>query len=63
MNVIGDFDINDKSLNDKLKVLNKDDDILTAEAACQHQLEDAKAHPGADDIYEINKEIINILTY
>jgi len=28
MNVIGDFDINDKSLNDKLKVLNKDDDIL-----------------------------------
>ena len=40
MNVIGDFDINDKSLNDKLKVLNKD-----------------------DDIYAINKEIINILTY
>lgn len=37
MNVIGDFDINDKSLNDKLKVLNKDDDILTAEAAYQHQ--------------------------
>jgi hypothetical protein len=65
MNVIGDFDINDKSLNDKLKVLNKDDDILTAEAAiiCQHQLEDAKAPPGADDIYAINKEIINILTY
>jgi hypothetical protein len=40
MNVIGDFDVNDKSLNDKLKVLNKD-----------------------DDIYAINKEIINILTY
>jgi len=40
MDIIGDFDINDKSLNDKLKVLNQD-----------------------DDIYAINKEIINILTY
>ena len=27
MNVIGDFDINDISINEKLKVLNKDDDI------------------------------------
>ena len=55
------------NINDKLNILNKDNDILTAEAAiiCQHQLEDApiKAPPGADDIYAINKETINILTY
>jgi hypothetical protein len=63
MNVIGDFDVNDININDKLNILNKDDDILTAEAARQHQREDAKASPGADDIYAINKEIINILTY
>jgi hypothetical protein len=63
MNVIGDFDVNDININDKLNILNKDDDILTAEAARQHQLEDAEAPPGADDIYAINKEIINILTY
>jgi len=63
MNVIGDFDVNDINIIEKLHILNKDDDILTAEAACQHQREDAKAPPGADDIYAINKEIINILTY
>ena len=63
MNVIGDFDVNDINIIEKLNILNKDDDILTAEAVRQHQLEDAKAPPGADDIYAINKEIINILTY
>ena len=37
------------------------DDILTAEAACQHQREDAKAPPGADDnkMYK-NKEIFKV---
>ena len=40
MNVIGDFDVNDININDKLNILNKD-----------------------DDIYAINKETINILTY
>lgn len=63
MNVIGDFDVNDINIIEKLNILNKDDDILTASAVRQHQLEDAKAPPGADDIYAINKEIINILTY
>ena len=63
MNVIGDFDVNDINIIEKLNILNKDNDILTAEAVRQHQLEDAKAPPGADDIYAINKEIINILTY
>jgi hypothetical protein len=63
MNVISDFDVNDISINEKINILNKDDDILTADAACQHQQEDAEAPPGVDDIYAINKEIINILTY
>jgi hypothetical protein len=63
MNVISDFDVNDISINEKINILNKDDDILTAVAALLHQLEDAEAPPGADDIYAINKEIINILTY
>jgi len=40
MNVIGDFDVNDINIIEKLNILNKD-----------------------DDIYAINKEIINILTY
>lgn len=40
MNVIGDFDINDINIIEKLNILNKD-----------------------DDIYAINKETINILTY
>jgi hypothetical protein len=40
MNVIGDFDVNDINIIEKLHILNKD-----------------------DDIYAINKEIINILTY
>jgi hypothetical protein len=40
MNVIGDFDVNDININDKLNILNKD-----------------------DDIYAINKETINILTF
>jgi hypothetical protein len=40
MNVIGDFDVNDININDKLNILNKD-----------------------NDIYAINKETINILTY
>ena len=34
MNVIGDFDVNDINIIEKLHILNKDDDILTAEAAC-----------------------------
>ena len=63
MNVISDFDVNDISINEKINILNKDDDILTAVAALLYQLEDAEAPPGADDIYAINKEIINILTY
>jgi hypothetical protein len=63
MNVISDFDVNDISINEKINILNKDDDILTAVAALQNQLEDAEAPPSADDIYTINKEIINILTY
>lgn len=63
MNIIGDFDVNDINIIDKLNILNKDNDILTAEAVRQPQQEDAKAPPGADDIYAINKEIINILTY
>ena len=40
MNVIGDFDVNDINIIEKLNILNID-----------------------DDIYAINKEIINILTY
>jgi hypothetical protein len=40
MNFISDFDVNDISINEKINILNKD-----------------------DDIYAINKEIINILTY
>ena len=40
MNVIGDFDVNDINIIEKLNILNKD-----------------------NDIYAINKEIINILTY
>jgi hypothetical protein len=40
INVIGDFDVNDINITDKLNILNKD-----------------------DDIYAINKETINILTY
>lgn len=40
MNVIGDFDVNDINIIEKLNILNKD-----------------------DDIYAINKEIINILRY
>jgi hypothetical protein len=40
MNDIGDFDVNDININDKLNILNKD-----------------------NDIYAINKETINILTY
>ena len=40
MNIIGDFDVNDINIIEKLKILNID-----------------------DDIYAINKEIINILTY
>ena len=55
------------NINDKLNILNKDNDILTASAAIiyQHQREDApiKAPGGADDIYAINKETINILTF
>ena len=40
MNIIGDFDVNDINIIEKLNILNKD-----------------------NDIYAINKEIINILTY
>lgn len=40
MDIIGDFDINDININNKLNILNKD-----------------------NDIFAINKETINIITY
>jgi hypothetical protein len=56
-----DNDIKIKIIQEYIYILRECDfvrlneDILAAEAACQHQREDAEAPPGADDIYKIGR--------